>query len=312
VIERKPLPQDRPVLGRYLHPEGAPDARLDQLVSQIFPAFPTRASARKACERGEVAVDGWLSESCRWVRPGYEVLWVAGAETRQMRVLERPIPVLFEDDQLAVVHKPAGMPTSGHWARTLERTLPVNLRRCTLPDALPTPRPVHRLDAPTSGLVLVAKTRSAHAALGQAFEGRRVRKRYRAIAIGKLEGEGTIEEQIEGRPAKSRYVAVEHSQALRTEFITTLDLFPETGRTHQLRLHLAQIGHPILGDTAHGLPGCTLYGKGLFLCATGLGFEHPQDGRLIEMELDEPEKFGSFRRREERRYQRWHAGEPSP
>jgi 23S rRNA pseudouridine1911/1915/1917 synthase len=311
VIERQPLPEDRPVLGRYVHPEGAPDARLDQLVSQVFAAFPTRASARKACERGEVAVDGWLSESCRWVRPGHEVVWVAGV-AKPLRVLQQPVPVLFEDDQLAVVHKPAGMPTSGHWARTLERTLPVNLRPCTLPDALPTPRPVHRLDAPTAGLVLVAKTRTAHAALGQAFEGRRVKKRYRAIAIGRLEGEGTIEERIEGRAARSRYVAVQHSRALRTDYITTLDLFPETGRTHQLRLHLASLGHPILGDTAHGLPGRTLYGKGLFLCAVELGFEHPQDGRLIEIHLDEPEKFGSFRLREERRYQRWHEGQAAP
>ena len=306
MIERKDLPEGRPVLGRHRHPEGAQPERLDRVVQEVFAAFPTRASARKACERGEIAVSGLLSESSRWVQPGDEVLWIEG-ERKVQRTVQQRVEILYEDDWMAVVNKPSGMPTSGYWARTLERTLPSNLRPCELPDAMPVPRPVHRLDSATSGLVIVAKTRAAHASLGQAFEGRQVRKQYRAIVIGKLEGEGLIETPIEGREARSRYAAVLHSRALRTGFITTLDLFPETGRTHQLRVHLASLGHPILGDTSYGAPGRTLYGKGLFLAAVRLVFRHPISEQEIEITLAEPPKFSSFREREERRYARWHA-----
>lgn len=307
MIERQPLSDAHVVLGRYTHPESAQPARLDRLVSNVFEAYPTRASARKACERGEFAVGSWVSESCRWVLPGDELLWIASPSMKEpVKQLQQQIPVLFEDEWLAVVNKPGGMPTSGHWARTLEKTLPFNLTLSPHPDVLPTPRPVHRLDAPTSGLVIVAKTRTAHAALGQAFEGRRVWKQYRAIVIGQLDGAGTVELPIEGRQASSRYVAVCHSHALRTGFITTVDLLPETGRTHQLRIHLASLGHPVLGDTVYGAEGSTLFGKGLFLAAVNVRFEHPADGRVIDVAIDEPLKFSSFRAREERRYLRWH------
>ncbi|MEQ1503486.1 MAG: RluA family pseudouridine synthase [Myxococcota bacterium] len=306
MIERQPVPADRTVLARIVLPEGAEPVRLDRLVSTTFDAFPTRASARKACERGEIGCDGWLSESCRWVRPGDEVVWVEPAGgVRVAPTLHRRIPVLFEDDALAVVLKPAGLPTSGAFAKTVERALPGNVRRSPRADALAAPRAVHRLDGPTAGVLVVAKTRSAHAALGQAFERRDVQKQYRAIVVGKLDGEGVVDAPIDGREARSRYAVVSQSRALRSGWITTVELAPETGRTHQLRRHLASLGHPILGDTKYGLEGTTLFGKGLFLAATAIRFPHPDTGEPVEVVADEPLKFRSFRAREQRRWDRW-------
>jgi 23S rRNA pseudouridine1911/1915/1917 synthase len=305
---RRPLGPEDLVVEEALVPTDGSQRRLDQVVSAVFAALPTRAGARKACDRGEIAVDGMVSEPSRFVSSGQLLQRLAGAadapEERHV-----PLPVVYEDDALAVIVKPSGMPTSGAWARTVDRFLPGNVSRSPLADALPRPRPVHRLDAPTQGLLLVAKTRGAHAALGQAFERHEVHKRYRAIAIGRLEGEGAVELPVEGRAARSRWVSLRVDRALRSEWISTVALYPETGRTHQLRRHLASLGHPILGDEAYGLPRTTLRGKGLFLVADEVAFAHPLTREPMRFELPEPAKFGSFRDREARRWARWHAGE---
>jgi 23S rRNA-/tRNA-specific pseudouridylate synthase len=297
VNARRPVEADHPVLQRFV---AEARSRLDRAVLVGSDRFPTRASARKACDRGEVAVNGVVSESCRWVEPGDEVA-VLESLGRPLRPLLRRLGVAYEDDRLAIVVKPPGLVTLGPRGRTLQRALPSNLRPSPLPDALVSPRPVHRLDARTGGLVVVAKTRSAHAELGRAFAEHRVHKRYRALVIGALEGEGTCEAEVGGRAARSRWASVRVSRALRTDWVTTVDLFPETGRTHQLRAHLAGLGHPILGDEVYGAPGRTLVGKGLYLFAVELAL--PGGPRI---EVPEPAKFESFRAREDKRWRRWH------
>lgn len=297
---RRPLGDEDLVVEDAAVPADVERTRLDLAVAAVFAAFPTRASARKACERGEIAVDGVVSEPARFVAAGQRLQRLAG-EGEATLPRHVPIPVVYEDDWLAVVHKPSGMPTSGAWARTVDRFLPGNVGKSPLADALPRPRPVHRLDAPTQGLLLVAKTRSAHAALGQAFERREVHKRYRAVVVGELVGEGVVDEEVDGRSARSRWVSLRVDPAVRSGAITTVALFPETGRTHQLRRHLASLGHPILGDEAYGQPRTTLRGKGLFLAADGLSFAHPGTGEVLSFELPEPAKFASFRDREARR-----------
>jgi 23S rRNA-/tRNA-specific pseudouridylate synthase len=148
----------------------------------------------------------------------------------------------------------------------------------------------------------VAKTGQAIVSLSRQFEDKTIAKTYRAICLGRLEGKGTIDAPIDGRSASTRYVAVAHTRSLTTDWVTTVDLFPATGRTHQLRLHLAGLGHPILGDRQH-TEGKVLRGKGLFLAAIALAFHHPDDGRPVRVDVPEPDKFASFRDREERR---WH------
>ncbi len=298
------------MLQRFVVADDAPPQRLDRLVQQGIAAFPTRGSARKAARRGEIAVDGVISEPSRWVAAGSEIAWLE-PEVDRAPVLPIQIQVVYEDEALAVVLKPPGIATSGALPRTLERTLPHNRAPSPAPDALLRPRPVHRLDAPTAGLVVVAKTRTAHARLGQAFQRREVHKRYRAVLVGCPGGEGCGEvcEPIEGRGAQTRYQVIERGRSLRSGWITRVDLWPHTGRTHQLRRHMAHLGVPILGDTLYGREGMILRGKGLFLFALELSLIHPGSGEQLHLEIAEPAKVASLFAREARRWRRHHPGE---
>jgi 23S rRNA-/tRNA-specific pseudouridylate synthase len=140
------------------------------------------------------------------------------------------------------------------------------------------------------------------AKLGQLFETRQIKKSYVAIVIGRLEGAGTVELEIEGRSAVSHWRATTHTRCLRSEWLTTVELSPVTGRTHQLRIHMAHLGHPILGDGLYGKEGLILKHKGVFLRAKSLEFEHPITGEVVAVDIGEPSKFDSLRRREERRW----------
>ena len=276
--------------------------RLDHFLTRRFEQVPSRAWARKAIKRGEVALNGEHAEGSRWLRPGDVV--VLQASRRRAPVLELEIRVLYEDEHIGVVDKPSGIETSGAKCRVLEHALPFNLEPSERADALAQPRVVHRLDYPTSGLVLCAKTGSAHAALGRSFQARTILKRYRAILTGRLEGEGRVEVSLEGREAHSRYAAREHTPSLHIGWQTTVDLWPKTGRTHQLRRHMASLGHPILGDALYG-EGKVLRGRGLFLCAVELVFPHPVSGDSLRIVRDEPQRFRTFREREARRFRHW-------
>ena len=139
--------------------------------------------------------------------------------------------------------------------------------------------------------------------LGRQFQERQVRKRYRAILVGRLEDSGTIDTALEERAARTRWAAVRHDRSLHCQWLTTVDLWPETGRTHQLRRHMAQLGHPVLGDDLY-TEGRVLQRSGLFLAAVELQLTHPRSGEPLHFVLPEPSKFVTFREREERRWSR--------
>ena len=282
--------------------------RLDRMVVEAFERFPTRASARKAIKRGEVLLNGEAAESSRFMKEGdiVEIL----ASRRHVPKLDLELKVWHEDDHVAVVDKPGGMETSGSKFYVLEHALPGNLTPSTQPDALPAPRVAHRLDYGTSGLVVCGKTASAHAALGRSFQAREVFKRYRAIVAGRLEEDVSVDQPLDGREARSRVVVLEHTRSLHIGWETTVDLLPETGRTHQLRRHLAGLGHPVLGDRQY-TEGKVLHGQGLFLCAVELRLAHPFGGEL-HVVREEPARFKSFRAREERRFKRWEEASSQP
>lgn len=275
-------------------------ARIDAAAMVVL-ELPSRNRAKKEIKAGRLLLDGATVETSRRVRVGQTLTLHAPPEPPP--VYARDITVVHADPHLAVVLKPAGLVTSGNRARTLERALPFNLPPTDAPDPLPWPRPVHRLDARTSGLLLVARSLRGQVGLGRALQERRVHKRYRAIVTGRLEGEGVVETPIEGRPARSRWAAVAHARSLHTEWMTILDLWPETGRTHQLRIHVAGLGHPILGDGRYG-PDKVLRSQGLFLSAVSLGLEHPVTGAPLEIAVDPPAKFVTFPAREQRRWER--------
>ncbi len=280
--------------------------RLDRYAAQVIDSLPSRARARRAAKSGALRLNGQVVESSRFVTPG-DVLTYEGPVLGPPRPwLGLSVPVVYEDPDLAIVEKPAGLLVNGNRHRTLEAALLERLPPVDGPEALGWARPVHRLDFRTGGLVVLARTSLAQIALGRAFEQRRITKRYRAIVAGSLVGEGVIEQPLDGRASVTRWRSVDRTPSLSCVFTTTLDLWPETGRTHQLRRHLAGLGHPVLGcDRYTPADRPLLRGKGLYLWAVGLRLSHPRTGDTIAVEVPEPKRFGGYRAKERRRWERW-------
>ena len=294
---------------QHVIPAGVNSERLDRYASGVFSGLPSKARARKAAKAGTLLLNHKPVESSRFVHPG-DILSYTGPARRPPKPYPLGLEMPWVDETLAVVVKPAGLLTNGNRYQTLEAALVHNLPPPEHPDSLPWARPSHRLDFRTGGLLIAARTHLAQVALGRAFEHRQVEKRYRAIVSGRLEGAGTIDTPVEGRNAETRWEAILHSPITRVDTLTTLDLWPHTGRTHQLRRHMSSLGHPILGDdkyTPEDEP--LLRGKGLFLWAVAISFPHPVTGERVEVAIDEPPRFEALRRRERARVARWKEAE---
>ena len=235
------------------------------------------------------------------LRPGQK-LTLMDKEENLPKPYDLELDIVFEDDYLAVVHKPAGISVSGNKYRTVLNALPVNLKNSKQPDALKWPRPVHRLDYGTSGLLLVAKTRKAIMDLGEQFEKRQIKKKYAAVVLGETDDDGVITDTIEGKEAVTKFRLLQKVRSVHTDWLSLVELFPETGRTHQIRIHMAGLGHPVLGDEKYGAEFKLLKHKGLFLAAVGLDFKHPLTGKGLSFQLDIPYKF---HRRMETEQKRW-------
>ncbi len=270
-------------------PPSVTPTRLSDYAVGRFEAIPSRKGVKKAIKRGAIRVNGEAATTGYWVQPGDRIeLYEVESPPRALELL---LEVVWEDDDLAVVIKPAGLTVSGNQYRTLENALVYNLQPSSLPDARPWPRPVHRLDALTSGLVLTAKTASAEIALRRQFAERQVGKTYQAVVAGDLPDAGRIEAPLDGKAAVTDYRVLACAYSQRNGRLCRVALHPVTGRTHQLRRHLAGRGNPILGDKLYGEPGNVLKGKGLFLAAVGLDFIHPRSGERIEVKISPPRKF---------------------
>ena len=200
---------------------------------------------------------------------------------------------------MAVVFKPGGLAVNGNSFKTLENALPYNLKESNNTDALPFPRPVHRLDAPTTGLVLCAKTERAQVSLGQQLETKKISKRYKAVLVGRLpETSGEINSLIDKKPSTTKYEVLKSHKAHSYEYVTLVDLYPITGRTHQLRIHMKEQHCPIIGDKLYGEEFKIINGKGLLLCSDQVKFYHPASGEQIKVEASVPKKFEKFYQRE--------------
>ncbi|WP_019785792.1 RluA family pseudouridine synthase, partial [Streptococcus sobrinus] len=214
-----------------------------------------------------------------------------------------PLDIIYEDQDVAVINKPQGMvvhPSAGHSSGTLVNALLYHIKDLSTINGIVRPGIVHRIDMDTSGLLMIAKNDQAHQALASELKDKKSLRKYLAIVHGNLPNDrGVIEAPI-GRSEKDRKKqavtakgkpAVTHFKVLeRFGSYTLVELRLETGRTHQIRVHMAYIGHPLAGDPLYG-PRKTLKGRGQFLHAQTLGFTHPRTGKLVEFSVQPPAIF---------------------
>src|SRR5215218_544840 len=276
-------------------------ARLDRYVADQLPDL-SRGTVQALIESGRVLVDGQQRKPKFRITPG-EVVSVEIPPPRIDEILPDPIPlaVVYEDADVIVVNKPAGMvvhPAPGHPRGTLANALVAHVPGLAVGGSQ-RPGIVHRLDKDTSGLIVAAKTDRGRTALVAQWESRSVEKTYLALVLGSVgDEEATIDAPIgrdpknrqrmtvlrSGRPAVTRFHVVE-----RFPNATLLKLSIETGRTHQIRVHLAFIGHPIVGDQLYGSARATLPQLDRqFLHASGLAFQLP-DGTALRLEAPLPD-----------------------
>lgn len=276
------------IIETHIVPAGVEKIRLQEYAVSVFKAAPTRSSIKKAIRRGEIHLDGKPANTGDWITEGQKIVLLQKEEVK--KIFRLKLEVLFEDDDMAVVNKPAGYPTSGNYFKTIENALLFNLKPSCKITALKNPTPVHRLDNPTSGLLIIAKTGLAQRKLYADFENKKIQKKYSAFVWGKLEKEKCLCTPIDGKPAETE-IRSEQTFNTKEGEITLVSAFPKTGRTHQIRIHLALEGFPIVGDKQYGKKGENSYSGSTFLVATGLKFHHPVTHKLMEIALPLPKKF---------------------
>ncbi len=274
----------------------------------IFKTIPSRSGMKKVIKNGSILVNGQPGHASNWVLEGQQITLV-DLENKPPKPLHIKLEIIFEDEHLAIINKPAGIEISGNKYYTIQNALLTNITISKEPDALKWARPVHRLDMPTSGLLLIAKTATALMNLGQQFEKRKVQKIYRAIVTGNLSGSGEIKTAINEHDAHTEYNTISSCHSLKTQWLSLVELLPHTGRTHQLRIHMANHGYPIVGDRLYG-SGPLLKGKGLFLAAIAISFIHPYFNKPMNFSINQPSKYDALIEREERRWKQFDIIDP--
>lgn len=264
--------------------------RLQEYGVGVFYMLPTKSALKKALKKEYITVNGVTASTATIIRGGEIIRLCVPEEKKQLKQLVFPLKVLFEDEYLALIHKPAGILVSGNSFYTIANALVQNLRPSNQADAAK-PQPVHRLDYATTGILLVGKTSGCIRALNKMFEDKEVKKTYYAVAIGSMEKEGTITTPVDAKEAVSFFKVIRTVESPRFNKLNLVQLDPKTGRRHQLRKHLHSIGSPILGDKEYYLKDLVLKGKGVYLHAYALKFMHPVTKEPIEIIDPLPGKF---------------------
>ncbi|KPL16409.1 MAG: pseudouridine synthase [Anaerolineae bacterium SM23_84] len=285
--------------------QGGP--RVDKYIAQEVPDL-SRSFVKKLLDEGQVTVDGKMPKASYKVEAGdVIVVRVPPPEPTEVRAEDIPLRILYEDADIVVVDKPAGMvvhPAHGHRSGTLVNAL---LAHCTDLSGISgelRPGIVHRLDKDTSGLLLVAKNDVAHRHLQRQFKQRLVHKIYLALTEGLLPTpRGVIDAPIGRDPQQRKRMAVlpRGGREARTEYRvlehltqhTLVEAEPVTGRTHQIRIHFASIGHPLAGDRVYGFRKQRLPLRRQFLHAARIAFTLPSSGETVEFTSELPDDLAA-------------------
>jgi 23S rRNA pseudouridine1911/1915/1917 synthase len=285
-------------------PEDTAGLRLDRFLASVLGTH-SRSQIQRLIEDGRVQVGGRTAKSNQAVKPGQVVsLEIPEPVASLIEAENLPLPIVYDDRDLVVVDKPAGMvvhPAAGHAGGTLVNALLHHVRDLSGIGGEQRPGIVHRLDRGTSGLMVVAKHDASHDELARQFHDREVEKEYIALVWGTVQAGRRIDDPIgrdpadrkkmsarsrRSREAVTRIVGAEHFGRV----LTLAQVAIQTGRTHQIRVHLSAIGHPIVGDSVYGGVRRRVAGdvravtrlERPFLHAARLAFSHPTDGRRLE------------------------------
>jgi len=282
--------------------------RLDVFLAQAYPKLTSRSHIKKLIDEGCIVINGAAAKPHQKLKGGEVITVDLTAEVRDAKVLPENIPldIVYEDECLLVVMKPAGMsshPSPGINSGTLVNALLYHCDHLSGAGEQGRPGIVHRLDKDTSGLMVIAKDDQTHRLLAGQFKERTVKKRYIAFVSGLIELEGgAIELPIGRHPSQRQKQSVRFSESReavtqyrvmeRFKDCTMVELTPRTGRMHQLRVHLAYIGHPILGDAVYGAASKLIGRQALH--ASMLGFVHPKTGAYVEFSAPMPDDMKSL------------------
>ncbi|KRN75754.1 hypothetical protein IV73_GL000253 [Weissella kandleri] len=276
--------------------------RIDKVIAQYLSDY-SRSQANEWIKQERVLVNGEVKKAKYQAKPGDEIqVDIPDPITLDLKAEDIPLDIIYEDDDLLVVNKPQGMvvhPALGHPDGTLVNALMYHTPLSNINGVL-RPGIVHRIDKDTSGLLMVAKNDHAHEALSENLKAKKNLREYLVLVHGEFkENSGTINAPL-GRSNKDRKKqavvvngreAVTHFKVLRRYVdYTLLSATLETGRTHQIRVHLAYIGHPVAGDPLYG-PKKTLPGNGQYLHAHTLGLTQPTTGEELVFEAPLPDYF---------------------
>ena len=302
--------QETTDLFRFQITEEQEEERVDKCIAALIDSL-SRSFIQKMIKEGRVCINGLPVKASYQVKAGDDLSFLLPkAQEPDIEPEDIPLDILYEDSDVLVVNKPKDMvvhPAAGHYSHTLVNAVLYHCRgQLSGINGVLRPGIVHRIDMDTTGALVICKSDFAHQSLAEQLSVHSITRKYRAIVHGNLkEDEGTVRGAIGRHPTDRKKMAINerngkhavtHYRVLeRFANHTYIECQLETGRTHQIRVHMASIGHPLLGDAVYGPKKCPVKNlQGQTLHAMVLGFIHPRTGAYMEFEAPLPEYFSNL------------------